>query len=162
MNAQNNLLSIMPEFTNKITDDSNILSRYDVPSEATGTVASRKVTYLWDYIKEKISSMALKISNMLVVSNSGANNKGSLVIDDSMFTFHGVKIQAKNGSTTNYIYINPDGGPIVLGSECPVTIGDYVSIAGYLSADSVTVDTSLRIPTKAPSRPQAGDIWLSL
>lgn len=162
MNAQNNLLSIMPEFTNKITDDSNILSRYDVPSEATGTVASRKVTYLWDYIKGKISSMALKISNMLVVSNSGASNKGSLVIDDSMFTFHGVKIQAKNGDTANYIYINPDGGKIVLGSACPVSIEDYVDIAGALYADSVAVDTSLIIPTKAPSRPQAGDIWLSL
>lgn len=166
LEACNVLLRSLKEGFDTPIDTDTFISQYAGGSSSTQTSPDknkyyrRPVSTLWTYIKSKISSVALTISNMLIVSNSGANNKGSLVIDDSKYAFHGVKIQAKNGDTTNYIYINPDGGPIVLGSVCPVTIGQLVSVSGDLLAKSVQADESLRIPLEASSSPSNGDIWV--
>lgn len=158
MNAQNNLLSIMPEVTGQITDDSNILSRYNVPSEATGTIASRKVTYLWNYIKNKISSMALTISNMLIVSNSGDSISGSLVINDQADSSHSVKIQAKKGNNTNALYLNPEGGTVLVGES--LFVGENFEVTGISTLKRVIVSSKLQIPLGALSTPSNGDIWV--
>ena len=55
--AEYNLLNGMVESTNSISDVDLFVQKYTEPNTTKGVILSKKVSFLWDYIKGKISSV---------------------------------------------------------------------------------------------------------
>lgn len=116
----------LPDSTAVIEDDDKLITR-----DGTNWV-KKTFSKLWDYIKNKVQTTELNLSQTLILSKtqdaSGtANNGPALIVGGTASQVHleldPNEIMCKdNGTTPSALYLNNDGGVVFLGKEYYNTI----------------------------------------
>lgn len=127
-----NLLKDISEITTAISDDTQIVQRYSAPDSSKGVLLYRKASLLWNYIKNKIST----VLNLTSTNYGGTAAAATVAINDldgnaikSTYAKKSDILPKKNGSMTGWGFT---AGSTISIHQLWIALHYYVGEAGFV------------------------------